>query len=839
MICSIFVKKFNKTLEKYKYDDRFVKYLLLDLLHQNRNSKFESVLSYLNYYYGEIIDYHKLYDYLFQNYEISNQVISLSETQKYEFNRIKRIEHIYYSLKIKGEDYIENELFNNLNLSNNDLDYLLSLVYSLISNELEFQDDYVFMICFDIITNKNSYIDQIDYLLYKDEKAINVEINDYVLSNKLKSILCQKGVKIVSDLSIFSNTIILVLFSHDIEKILANIYFHRNTNYFHEICIRINDIFDSQFKDDKTKEIVFKRCGICNEKMTLAAVANEYGVTKERIRQIVAKNIEKIKGKANCFKQESMFLFNVMVGLDKNYLTREQLIDYIKDEYVVDKLFFMCDEFDFPIHFDSIYNVLYDPNNYNVSELIADVELKIGKAIGVESINDYDSFEKSVIKNNYRIAQNELMYVKKGVNTAEIAVDIIDEMFLNGFKLGDDEDFEAVNNAFKSKYKTNCPIGTKHALNADLIRYDYCYIDRGTVVNRKYVPELAPELIAEINEYLSEANDIVYYQSLFEAFKDKLNEYGVTNRYYLKGLIDNHLSSEFTHQRDYIITGSSYKSPAEFIISEINSYDGIVDLNTIKNEFPGVKDYVFLNYLSKMNGVIWIKYMQSFILLSKVNISNEFKNALFDNINYLFKSLNSKVIVCSKLYARMKIMNEELMEEVKIFDTEFAFFSLVSTLLKNEFYFRRPYISCDASIDLSHNSLIVNYINTLPKFNSQILQSYLNKMHLRYVDSYLDFLISNSNNFVQINMDTAVKKELLMLNEITLNAIKNDLNYYINSFGPIDSRKYNDYSNLPRLRVGWNKYLLVGIIRTFLNDEYIIEYTDSMYNATDFIIRRK
>ena len=112
-------------------------------------------------------------------------------------------------------------------------------------------------------------------------------------------------------------------------------------------------------------------------------------------------------------------------------------------------------------------------------------------------------------------------------------------------------------------------------------------------------------------------------------------------------------------------------------------------------------------------------------------------------------------------------------------------------------------------------------------------------MHLRYIDSYLDFLISNSELFVQINIDTAVKKDLLMINENILTKIENDLNYYINSFGPIDSRKYNDYSNLPRLRTGWNKYLLVGIIRTFLNDKYIIEYTDSMYNMTDFIIRRK
>lgn len=839
MTYSIFVDNYIKSLDKYKYDRRFIKYLLISFLYNNTSVKVDTIYDFLNDYYDDVIDYSKLNDYLHENFECQDDTYNLTQVQKAEYDELKRIEHMFYSLEIKGEEYIKNELIRNINSSNCDLDYLLSLTYSFINYELQLQDDYISMICLDVITNKSSYLFEIDYLIYKDEDEINKTITEYFLSNNLRSVLEKKEILKVKDLCLISNTVILSLFSYNIEKILANIYFYKNTNYFREISNRINDIFDSQLKNDKIKDIVYKRCGICYKEMTLEVVANQYGVTRERIRQIVAKNIERIELKAKRFKKESIILFNIMVGLEKNYLTREQLIDYIKDEYVVDKLCFMCDEFNFPIHFDSTYNVLYDPNDYNVSELISDVELKIGKAVGVESTNDYDSFEKSVIKNRYRLAPKELMYVKRGVNTAEIVVEIVDELFPNGFKLGNDEDFEAVNNAFKNKYKTNCSIGTKHALEADLVRYNYCYIDRGTVVNRKYVPELAPELIAEINEYLSEADDIVYYQSLFEEFKEKLNEYGVTNRYYLKGLIDNHLSSEFTHQRDYIITGSSYTSPADFIISEINSYDGVVDFNAIKNKFPGIKDYVFLNYLSKMKGVIWIKYMQSFILLSKINISNAFKDSLVENINYLFKSLNSKVIVCSKLYARMRLMNEELMGEVKIFDSEFAFFSLVSALLENEYIFRRPYISCDALIDLSHNSLIVNYINTLPKFNSQILLAYVNKMHLRYIDSYLDFLISNSDNFVQINMDTAVKKELLMLNENTLNTIKNDLNYYINSFGPIDSRKYNDYSNLPRLRAGWNKYLLVGIIRTFLNDYYIIEYTDSMYNMTDFIIRRK
>ena len=780
-----------------------------------------------------------MYHYLCENFDTQGDVFSLTEIQKDEYNRLNRIECIFYLLENKGESYIFNELFSKLNLVNNDLNYLLAIIYSLVNNELQLQDDYVFMICFDAISNQNSYLRKIDYLMYNDEDMVDVKIANYLLSNKIKSVLSDKGIYKIKDLCSFSNNVILALFSHNIEKILIDMYKLKNVNYIYDTSRKINNIFDSHFKNDKIKDIVYKRCGICCEKMTLEAIAVEYGITRERIRQIVGKNVEMIKEQAKKFIDESELLFNMMVGLDKNYLTREQLVNYIKDEFIVDKFCFMCDEFNFSIYYDSTYEVLYNHNDYNVSELIEDVELKIGRAIGSESITNYDRFEKAIIKNNYRIVQNELLYVKKDINTAEIVIEIVDELFPNGFKLSSEGNFEAVNEAFKKKYQTKCTIGSKHALESDLVRYNYCYIDRGTVVNRKYVPKLSPELIAEINEYLSEANGIVYYQSLFEVFKDKLKEYGVNNRYYLKGLIDSHLSSEFKHHRDYIATGNSYTSPAEFIRSEINSYDDVVDLVAIKNKFPGIKDYVFLNYITKMNGVIWIKYMKCFVLLSKIHISDAFKNTLVDNIEYLFKSLNSKVIVCSKLYARMKFMNEDLMKEAKIFDSEFAFFSLVSVLLEGKYFYRRPYISCDSSIDLSHSSLITTYVGTLQQFNLQIIQKYVDKMHLRHLDNYLDFLISNSENFVQINIDKAVKKELLMIDENTISTIKSNLDFYINSFGPIDSKKYNDYSNLPRLKFGWNKYLLIGIIRTFLNDDYIIEYTDSMYNTPGFIIRRK
>ena len=42
----------------------------------------------------------------------------------------------------------------------------------------------------------------------------------------------------------------------------------------------------------------------------------------------------------------------------------------------------------------------------------------------------------------------------------------------------------------------------------------------------------------------------------------------------------------------------------------------------------------------------------------------------------------------------------------------------------------------------------------------------------------------------------------------------------------------------PSLKYDWNKYLLVGIIRTYLSDIFSIDNTENTYHTTDFIIRR-
>ena len=68
--------------------------------------------------------------------------------------------------------------------------------------------------------------------------------------------------------------------------------------------------------------------------------------------------------------------------------------------------------------------------------------------------------------------------------------------------------------------------------------------------------------------------------------------------------------------------------------------------------------------------------------------------------------------------------------------------------------------------------------------------------------------------------------------------IANILSLLFTKHNEINTAYFKGYNIFPALRYSWNKYLLVGIIRTYLFDEYSIENTENNYVQTDFIIRR-
>lgn len=159
-------------------------------------------------------------------------------------------------------------------------------------------------------------------------------------------------------------------------------------------------------------------------------------------------------------------------------------------------------------------------------------------------------------------------------------------------------------------------------------------------------------------------------------------------------------------------------------------------------------------------------------------------------------------------------------------------------VMYSEYYYHRPFISNeDTSINTNY-TVIRSYIEKYEKFNIKTIQDYQRKMNITGIYNYLQFMEDMSDDYVQIDISTMLKKDKLNICSGELENIKKSVDLILNNFGVINTENFKGYSLLPKIKYVWNKYLLIGILRTFYSDDYEIINTGNKYSNTDFEVRR-
>src|SRR5699024_1448772 len=100
------------------------------------------------------------------------------------------------------------------------------------------------------------------------------------------------------------------------------------------------------------------------------------------------------------------------------------------------------------------------------------------------------------------------------------------------------------------------------------------------------------------------------------------------------------------------------------------------------------------------------------------------------------------------------------------------------------------------------------------------------------------FMEDMSDDYVQIDISTMLKKDKLDIDLTELENIKQAVDLILNNFTIINTKKFKGYSLLPKIKYRWNKYLLIGILRTLYSNNYEIINKGNKYSNTDFEVRR-
>lgn len=221
-------------------------------------------------------------------------------------------------------------------------------------------------------------------------------------------------------------------------------------------------------------------------------------------------------------------------------------------------------------------------------------------------------------------------------------------------------------------------------------------------------------------------------------------------------------------------------------------------------------------------------------ILSNENVSDSIIKIIGDEIEILFKSLNSDVIVSNKLYARMRMMHINELNSLGQLNNPKDVYRLAKTYYSKKYYFKEPFISKDKNSNLSNDEIIYSYAYTLDEISILKLNQFADKMHLKKLDNYLQFFEEISDDYIQTNESKLVKKDKLDIDPEVLDKIKNELTYYLESYCIIDSESYAGYNVFPSINIVWNKYLLLGLCRTYFKEIISIQYKGKQYKNIAF-----
>lgn len=835
---SDFIKANRKHMIKdnsIMYSDIFFKYILDITLLKKKFRKESDLIVFLNSIYGEDFLNHSLLKKQIKSY-MGGITLCRFEINEFSKECLKKV------LKFRENNKLfllsNEELFNKIYSIINKTDCCFNVCYQhilvLLGKELNLDKLEIESLYYSFLNDRSGSITKIETLLSGvNNYYLLLPIDEIIDLDKIQSnLLIYLNIYIVNDLIEANPSILLMVFLHTAEVF---------ENSIKGISCGFSELIDSKLDSLSNREfnILVKRyIGVpMGEFSTLQEMGIEYDLTRERVRQIEVNAIKKTKEIATSIKTYLSCTFlkfseNRLFFYD-NVLNNELIDDY---RFNLVKLCYLFGEQRYKL--DIRLFVFYDSERTSKNDILNELKSQLGDYLAIKYFENCCYSEKVFISKNYNMKEKYGLFLSKGTNVADFFLSFVSDIFPRGYHIGSLSDYNKFCDYIEERFDDISEIPSQRSLQSYIERRNFCQIDKGLYIDRNQSIVISEELVEKIIRFIS-GNKICYYTAVYDHFVQELNDFGVNNHYYLKGIIDSYLPEGMTSYRDYISIGTDYSNTYDLIKNIIQEENACFTLEQLKGIIPGMKDYTLYNalYIEIENGLIWIS-SKKFIYFQNLDINNSIVDRLRKYTDKLFLDLNTRVLSVNKIYSKMSINEKELFDGLNL-KGSFMLFSLMKYLFK-DLYFSRPLISIDNNLEGGNDQLIKNYIRKLDRFDSKTINRYIMKMNIRELYSYLEFMEEMSDEYVQIDLDVMVKKELLGWDLEISKKFKNVIDLILNSSKEksINTISFNGYPLLPKMNYMWNKYLFIGIVRSFLSDGYTIENTSNMYNLTDFIIRR-
>lgn len=569
-----------------------------------------------------------------------------------------------------------------------------------------------------------------------------------------------------------------------------------------DLSVEIEHLFEKLYENENDRIIIQDRA----RKKTLEEIGLGLGVTKERIRQIynrLKKTFEKYCCQNRIIPKISSELNGEQVilplkieefGWQNTHEFLSLLKTYKSKSFVYDQ---QLDVFIFG------NNSFHERVNQCI-EMIPDIVRtdKIDEILKKESDDNNIPTEilKKAFLNSYQLT-GELYHCCK-LTLTSIYKKVLEKYYPNGLKVYDTNEIKKFKELIISEYGDLDLPQNDRALAARIS--DNCILCGRGIYKLKQKKYISDDLSNRIHKYIVDSdNPIFLTNTLFSIFEDELLEAGITNKYYLQGVLRELFSKEFTFRRDYISKDENITSVYSSIVKFIKRFEYPVSKAQIQKNFPGVTEIVISLAINDSN---ILNYFGEYLHVSHLKLSDSEKNYLYEELT---KLLSDRQAHHSKdIYEIINFEKPEILKRNAAL-CHYNTFSILEYLFKDVFQFSRPYIAQNG-VDIgrpaerlhdliySNDEFEVSEIGEFARENRYQIQSVLNVIN----ECNDEYLLINASTMMNINCIGITSDMAETIDSLVANNVTHTIPIY----------ELTIWNELPKINVPWTEWLLYSVL---------------------------
>lgn len=602
--------------------------------------------------------------------------------------------------------------------------------------------------------------------------------------------------------------------------------FHQDT-----LVEATNKLLFDKLDEKQVKLIIMRFC----EKHTLEEVGKSFNLTRERVRQIVKKYIEKLSKRLNHQLHGGTINRIIAKFKSKLFISYEE----IKTEFgfisplIVEVLKLIQNPFNEFKELGGItpeyseLNKIYSwirSINFITDDELEDVLESMQKNLEVNvSLKELSNLFSSMF-----IHSNGYFFNSHFINTrSNKVVFVVAKHFSEGIRVYDDDSINKFIRIYIDYFGKESFLKSGTRIIGNYITRYTKIIDRGTYAVIDEIIELESNVIDFLIETIQKSK-LVYIERLFNLARENFDLEHIKSKEHFASVIKKPLNT-FYNNRFYYATEAHHLNYQSYIVEYIQNAKRIVSNKELLDKFPGLELKTITN-LVNANSTILTLNDNKYMTVASFKLSENEKKVYSD---ILRSRLDLKPYIHIKEMQRYVIFNAALIAHKDINEDYLGLHKILEHHFDKDYKLHYPFIGIKETFLGTIDDMADYYIVNKDVINLRDVIDFYNDYSIP--PNTIEWIKRRTNRYYQVSDNQIMIKSLIQIDSYIVSTVERILQIYFkeNPYSGIDDFKM--WNMLPKINIEWNKYLVHSLALDHFKD-ISLHYEVKHYNNLKYRI---